>query len=59
MDNVPPAISASAPSPPDHVPAAMVRNHEIVPGDRIATHGGGGVYGYDTLPMRWNKELAE
>jgi hypothetical protein len=37
----------------------MVRNHEIVPGDRIATHGGGGVYGYDTLPMRWNKELAE
>jgi cytochrome P450 len=32
---------------------SLLPNFEIVPGSKITTHGAGGVYGYDSLPMQW------
>lgn len=32
---------------------------EIVPGAELTTHGAGGVYGYDALPLRWNKDMVK
>jgi cytochrome P450 len=31
----------------------LIPNFEMVPGSSITTHGAGGVYGYDSLPLRW------
>jgi cytochrome P450 len=32
-----------------------IPDFEIVPGAKITTHGAGGVYGYDSLPLHWSK----
>ncbi len=36
----------------------LLPDFEVAPGARITTHGAGGVYGYDTLPLRWAADPA-
>jgi len=33
---------------------SLIPDFEIVPGSKITSHGAGGVYGYDSLPLQWN-----